>query len=103
MDIETIVAELVVNGGNAKCLAMEALAAASEGDFKLAEEKMGECEEVLTQAHNFQTDLFADEANGVKTECSLIMVHGQDHLMNAITVRDLAQQMIEMYKLILKK
>lgn len=31
------------------------------------------------------------------------MVHAQDHLMNAITVRELAVQMIEMYKVIYMK
>ncbi len=33
---------------------------------------------------------------------SLIMIHGQDHLMNAMTVQDLAEQMIEMYRIMYK-
>lgn len=100
MDVETIVMELVVNGGNARSLALEAIDAAREKDFPTAEKKMAECEETLTAAHNFQTNLISEEANGNKTEVSLLMVHGQDHLMNAMTVRDLAAQMIEMYKTI---
>jgi len=28
----------------------------------------------------------------------LLMVHAQDHLMNAITVRDLAIEFVDMYK-----
>ncbi|WP_459594173.1 PTS lactose/cellobiose transporter subunit IIA [Dickeya ananatis] len=31
------------------------------------------------------------------------MVHGQDHLMNAMTTRDIALEMIEMYKMIKNK
>ena len=59
---------------------------------------MKSCEESLNKAHQYQTELIQAEINGEKTEISLIMVHGQDHLMNAMTVRDLAMQMIEMYK-----
>lgn len=104
MDIENVVMELVVNGGNAKSKALEAVAAAAKHDFKLADELIKECEEALNNAHKFQTDLIQKEINnGKKTEVSLIMIHGQDHLMNAITVRDLAIQMIEMYKVIYQK
>ena len=31
-------------------------------------------------------------------DITLLMVHAQDHLMNAMTVRDLAQEMIAMYE-----
>ena len=98
MDVETIVMELVVNGGNARSLALEAIDAAKDKDFAAVEKKMKECEEVLNEAHHFQTKLISEEAGGNKTEWSLLMVHGQDHLMNAMTVRDLALHMIEMYK-----
>ena len=99
MDVETIVMELVVNGGNARSSAIEAINAARDRDFATAEAKMAECAETLNAAHEFQTKLLSEEANGNKTECSLLLVHGQDHLMNAMTVRDLAEQMIEMYKI----
>ena len=28
----------------------------------------------------------------------MLLIHAQDHLMNAITFRDLAQEMIELYE-----
>ena len=31
---------------------------------------------------------------------NLLVVHGQDHLMDAMVVRDLAVEMIEMYRMI---
>lgn len=104
MDLETIIMELVVNGGSARGKALEAVEAASKKDFHMAEEKMKSCEEVLQKAHEFQTKLLQKEAGGTgETEVSLIMVHGQDHLMNAMTVRDLAKQMIQMYRVIYEK
>jgi PTS system cellobiose-specific IIA component len=95
---EQIVMELVVNGGDARSKAIEAIRFAKVGDFKGAEEKLNACNESLNKAHSFQTQLIQAEAGGEKTEISLIMVHGQDHLMNAMTVRDMAVEMIEMYK-----
>lgn len=98
MDMETIIMELVVNGGNARSKALEAITAAGKGDFTTAEAKMAECQESVIQAHHSQTELLQAEVNGEPTTVTLLMVHAQDHLMNAITVRDLAQQMIQMYR-----
>lgn len=103
MDVEKIVMELVVNGGDARSKALEAIAAAGKKDFELAEVKMKECEESLNKAHIFQTGMIQGEIQGEETKISLLVIHGQDHLMNAMTVRDLAVQMIEMYKIIYKK
>lgn len=97
--VEDIVMELVVNGGDARSKAIEAVIAASKGDYALAEEKMRQSSEAVNRAHEFQTSfLQKDAASEVKEEVTLIMVHGQDHLMNAMTVRDLAELLIELYK-----
>lgn len=96
--------ELVVKGGNARSKALEAITAASEGKFDLADEKMQECKDFLEEAHGFQTEMIQAEAAGnSQCEVSLMLIHGQDHLMNAMTVRDLAQKMIVMYHKIYNK
>lgn len=98
MDLESIIMELVVNGGNARSLALEAVEAASRKDFEAAGEKLEACDEALRTAHEFQTDMISAEAAGKgSVPVSLVLVHGQDHLMNAMTVRDLAEQMVRMY------
>lgn len=100
MDLESIIMELVVNGGNARSLALEAVDAASRKDFDAAREKLEACDEALRRAHEFQTDMISAEAAGDGVvPVSLVLVHGQDHLMNAMTVRDLAEQMIRMYRI----
>lgn len=101
MDLESIVMELIVNGGNARSKALEAIAAASRKDFNLAARKMSECSGSLQQAHECQTGLIQREAMGDQTIApNLLLVHAQDHLMDAMTIRDLAQQMIRMYRII---
>ena len=96
--MEQIIMELVVNSGAARSLAMGALDDASEGNFADAEQKLTEAKEQINKAHAFQTHLIAKEADGEHQEMNLILVHGQDHLMTAMVVIDLAEQMVKMYK-----
>ncbi|MBE5989899.1 PTS system cellobiose-specific IIA component [Lacrimispora xylanisolvens] len=98
MDIEMIVMRLVVNGGNARSTAIEALRAAKVGDFKKADELMEEADTTLKEAHEIQTEMIQNELNGNKVEVGLLMVHAQDHLMNAMTVMDLCKEMIDILR-----
>lgn len=98
ISIDEIVMELVVNGGNARSKSMEAIKLAKGGSLELAKEKIKEANEALNKAHDFQTNLIQEEAAGEEVKLSLLMVHAQDHLMNAMTVRDLAKEMISMYE-----
>ncbi|MPQ30483.1 PTS lactose/cellobiose transporter subunit IIA [Clostridium estertheticum] len=98
ISMEQIVMELIVNAGDGRSKAMQAIRVAKKGDLKLAKEKIRESSEALSKAHGFQTNLIQNEAAGDHMEITLLMVHAQDHLMNAMTVRDLAQEMIAMYE-----
>lgn len=101
---EDIVMNLVVNGGDARSKAMEAIRVARENNFDEAEKLLKEATEALNNAHNFQTDLIQSEMGGEEpARVSLLMVHGQDHLMNAMTVCDLAAEIVELNKLLYEK
>jgi PTS system cellobiose-specific IIA component len=96
--LEQIVMELVVNGGDARSKAMQAIRAAKKSDMALAKQKINEANEALNKAHEIQTCLIQNEAAGDHVQVTLLMVHAQDHLMNAMTIRDLASEMIDMYE-----
>ena len=98
MDLEHIVMELIGKGGDARSLALEAFCAAGKGDFEKADTKIKCAEEALVSAHKVQAELIQKELNGDKTELSLLLVHAQDHIMNAMTVLDLVKEMIEMLR-----
>ena len=87
---------LIINGGNAKSLAFEAIYA--EGKFDEAQEKLKEADEALVEAHNSQTEMLAQEAAGHPVEVHLLTVHSQDHLMNAITFKDLAGEVVAIHQ-----
>lgn len=93
---------LIMHGGNAKSNAMEAIQAAKNGAFELAEEKISEAEQSIVEAHHSQTGLLTEEAKGNHMEVTLLTVHSQDHLMTAMTFTDLAKELIEVYRKLLK-
>lgn len=102
MDNQEIIMGIIVNGGNARSNAMRAIAAAKKGNFEEANQFMETSSEDLNKAHRIQTDLIQAEARGDKAEISLLMIHAQDHLMNAMTLKDLAVEMIDMHEKISK-
>lgn len=75
---------------------------AKEFDFEGARAKIAEADQEFLLAHKEQTSLLQKEASGERTEFSVILIHAQDHLMTAMTVKDLANEMIEMYERIEK-
>lgn len=89
---------LIMNAGNAKSDAMEAIHAAKNGQIATAREKMEIAEKSLVKAHQSQTALLTKEASGESVEMSLLMVHGQDHLMTSIAFCDLAKEVIDIYE-----
>ncbi|KYD28868.1 PTS system, cellobiose-specific IIA component [Geobacillus stearothermophilus] len=103
VNLEEISFQIILHGGNARNLAIEAIHHAKNGEFILAEQKIEEAHEEMREAHRFQTELIQGEARGEKIEIRILLVHAQDHLMNAMTVIDLAQEMIDIYKKFLKK
>lgn len=95
--MEKIILNIIIQSGDARSFAMEAIQCAKKGDFDQAGKLMEQCNEKLGCAHKEQTKLIHTEAEGGKTEISLLLIHAQDHLMTAMTVKDLANELIEVY------
>ncbi|MBK0348305.1 PTS lactose/cellobiose transporter subunit IIA [Aerococcaceae bacterium zg-ZJ1578] len=98
MEKTDVIMGLIVNGGNARSLAMKAIYAAKRKEYEEAEKLLTECNEFLVKAHHAQTELLTKEAGGEKTDITLLLIHAQDHLMNAMTVKDMAIEFVELYK-----
>lgn len=92
------VMNLIINAGDAKSSAMEAIYAAKKRDFDGAKDKLKEANTKINKAHNSQTELLTAEANGDHTEINLLLIHAQDHLMTALTFLDLAKELIDVYQ-----
>lgn len=96
-EYQEIIMGIITNAGFAKSKAMEAIALAQKGHSEQAAECLEECKKELVGAHKSQTRLIQQEAGGAAHEVTLLMVHAQDHLMSAITTKDLAGHIVELY------
>lgn len=96
--ITEIAFQIILYAGNGKSSAMEGIQEAKEGNFEAADKKIEEASTELGKAHEFQTKLLQEEARGDGTSVNVILVHSQDHLMTSMTVRDLAVEIIEIYR-----
>ena len=90
--------EIIVNAGQSRSLCFEALHAARSGNINEAKLLLNEADGYARRAHLMQTRLIEQDAGEARQPMTLIMVHAQDHLMNAMTVRDLAKEMVSMYE-----
>lgn len=94
--MEMIIFEIISNGGNAKGIVYEAIHCAENGNFEEAENLLKEADEYLVKAHKIQTGLIQAEAAGKHHDVTVLFVHAQDHLMCAMEVRTLADNIIRM-------
>ena len=81
--MELIAFEIISNVGTAK---------------SLAEEKLAEASKYFVNGHHAHASLIQKEASGEKVEPSLIIMHAEDQMMSAETIKFLVEEMIEMYK-----
>ncbi|HHB0279522.1 TPA: PTS lactose/cellobiose transporter subunit IIA [Staphylococcus aureus] len=90
-EVQLLGFEIVAFAGDARSKFLEALTAAQAGDFAKADA-------LIAEAHRAQTSLLAKEAQGDDIAYSVTMMHGQDHLMTTILLKDLMKHLLEFYK-----
>lgn len=96
--IQTVAFEIILHSGDARTVVHEAFKLMREGKEAEALEKLEAANDKLTEAHKVQTELLQSYAGGEKVNVDIIMVHAQDHLMTTMTLREVALEMLELYK-----
>ncbi len=94
IDIETTVMTLLLHAGEARSCAMHALQYAREQNWGEAQQALNAADNAAREAHKIQTQLIGEDEGAGKLPVTLILVHAQDHLMNAMLCRDLAGEII---------
>ncbi len=95
---ETTIINIIVSAGTANGKLQQAFGEMMSGKESGSQELLEQANEELRKAHDAQTELLSDEADGENALVTLLMVHAQDHLMNAILCKQLMSNMIEMQK-----
>ena len=96
-EVQLLGFEIVAYAGDARSKLLEALTAAQNGKFDQAE-SLVEANTCIANAHKAQTSLLAKEAQGDDIVYSVTMMHGQDHLMTTLLLKDLMKHLIELYR-----
>jgi len=92
--------QVVIDAGNARIVAEQALKKLRTFDFAGAEELMAKAAVQLQKAHDAQTEVIQSEAGGTRYENSFIFNHAQDTLMTAMTQCNLTKEIIELYQIL---
>lgn len=97
-DVTLLGFEIVAYAGDARSKLLEALKCAENGEFDKADQLVEEANECIVQVHKAQTSLLQKEALGDDIAYSVTMMHGQDHLMTTLVLKDIMHHLIELYK-----
>lgn len=97
-NIQDIAMQIIANSGEGRSKAFEALKKARTHHFDEAKELLDQAQVAISQAHQVQTQLIVDEANGQKNEFSILLVHSQDHFMTSMLAYDLICELVNMYE-----
>ena len=92
--MEEEIMTIILNAGDARSKCLLALKSARKGEFEKAKEQLKQVSQSMVLAHDVQTRLIQKEISGEKHEVSLLMVHAQDHLMTAMAIRDMVEEMV---------
>lgn len=89
---------IIVHAGDAKAKCFDALRAARNADFDMADSLLRGAKEDLLEAHHLQTDMLQAEARGETQPVTLLTVHAQDILMGSMLAKDLIEEMIPLLR-----
>ncbi len=100
MDMESTVMELIINAGEARSYAMQALHSAKSGHWQDVDTLLQKSTEASKRAHSVQTELIGMDEGSGKVPLSLLMVHAQDHIMTSMLARELIEEIIQLHRIV---
>ncbi|MCR4633529.1 MAG: PTS lactose/cellobiose transporter subunit IIA [Erysipelotrichaceae bacterium] len=95
--------QIILNAGNARLKASDALSFAKKGEFAKAEELMAQAEEDIVTAHKAQTEVIQNEMSGQGYDYSLLFTHAQDTLMTIKSELTFSKELIDVLKIVFRK
>lgn len=90
--------EIVAYSGDARSKLLLAIEKAKTKQLNECQTLIEQANECLNDAHRAQTELLQLEARGESIEIGFITVHAQDHLMTTILLKDIVNNLMDIYK-----
>lgn len=95
---EMMIFQLISAAGAAKSAYMEALQIAKEGKYEEAKATIAQGDEMYAEGHRAHAQMLAESAEGVSSGAALILVHAEDQMMSAETIKVMVEEMICLYQ-----
>ena len=97
-NLELACFQLISSVGMAKSAFIEAVQEAKKGNFDQANAKIEEGDQAFVQGHGAHAGLIQQEAAGNSVTVTMLLMHAEDQLMSAETIKVMALELIENYK-----
>lgn len=91
---ELQICQLISASGTAKSMYIEAIQMAKKGEFDKAADLIKEGEKCFLQGHKAHSEMLTD----LTSFTNLLLVHAEDQMMSAETIKILAEEIIDLYK-----
>lgn len=98
MTNQEIAFNIIANVGTAKSLYIEIINKCEKREFHDIEKMYEEAEEYLKIAHKAHFNLIQKEAKGEDVNLTLLLIHAEDQLMNAETIKIISKKFVHIYK-----
>lgn len=89
---------LIACAGDAYAHFNKAISFASRGDFDAYDHEVAEGRDSIAIAHESQLRLLQADISGKVAGMSVLAMHAQDHLMNAMSFENTAKHIADMYR-----
>lgn len=98
--MELISFNIISSVGTAKSLIMESMSLSRQGEFQKAEKNISQANEFLVKGEQEHFKIITEEAKNKDVVLTVLFMHAEDQLMSTITLRDVANEMLNMNKMI---
>lgn len=95
---EQISFQLILHSGNARSNIIQSIRAYKDGRTDESGTFLTKAEEELRKAHDIHFQMIQKEAGGAKTDVSLLFMHAEDHLMSALSMKELVKEMLDLFQ-----
>lgn len=96
--IELISFKIIAAVGAARSNYVEAIRKAKASDFKSAEALLKEGEQIFLEGHKAHASLLQKEAGDGSVQLNLILMHAEDQMMSAETLKIVAEELIDVHQ-----
>lgn len=97
-EIELLCFQIISNVGSAKSLYIEAMHKSRDGEFEEAYNLLKEGQEIFNEGHKAHFELVQKEASKQEVKLSLLLMHAEDQMMSADTIKIVVEEFIELRK-----